>query len=101
MSTRIDLMNFTKAYFTYYRTTALIGGCLFPSHGYIERKKRFPILSSFHQSVMIARDSMAGAIIGPIVIPYFLITHDSTCPLSPPKNGTSFTKVPDFTNISH
>jgi len=50
---------------------------------------------------MIARDSMAGAIIGPIIIPYFLITHDSTCPLSPPKNGTSFTKVPDFTNISH
>lgn len=65
--------------------TAATSAATMLAHGYIERSKRLPDLPLHHHAVGAARDSFLGFVLGPILVPAYLvmpIKYRTRCPLS-------------------
>lgn len=62
--------------------TAATSAATMLTHGYIERSKRLPDLPLSLHAVGAARDGFLGFVLGPILVPAYLVMPLHRCPLS-------------------
>jgi len=67
----------------YIKASCAFGAGFTAVHGYRHRDRREPTLNPLYHTLGFLRDGMLGAITGPFIIPYVIVTGYQRCPIPP------------------